>query len=166
MNEVQIYTNRILNLFRQAKHLNNDIEETLISKIIKYVYDYDRSMLDNTIECFEGIIKFNNYVSQLECDQIISKSINQDGSKGISFNMSCAKLLEYLETHGKQIECEPHYNKYALIVTMNKFSSDQGSVIKNLSKNEDDYIDICYNLAVCQLKDLDKQRWVRWYFNL
>lgn len=62
---------------------------------------------------------------------------------------------------------EPYYNKWALYVTANKFSSDQHSAILKWTGNDrNKYLEACYDLAVTQLEDKDKLNWVRWYFGI
>lgn len=158
----QIYLSRMQLLLD-----NKDIRDSISSKFVNFMYDQNPKALQEVIDCAEGISTYNNYVSERECKEIIEKSVNYDGSHGFAFQQSVDTILEWLKNNNKQIDNTPYFNKYALIVTMHKFASDQGSVIYNLVNKEDDkFIYACYDLAVAQLKDNDKIKWVRWYFNL
>lgn len=59
------------------------------------------------------------------------------------------------------------YNKWALYVAMNMESSDHSAVLQKWSEGDPDkYAEACYDLAVSQLNDKDKPKWIREYFKL
>ena len=146
---------------------NKETRDSIASRFIKYMYESNPKALYEVINCAEGVSIYNNYVSERECNSVVEKSINYDGSHGFAFKESMDTILEWLKNKDKQIDSVPYFNKYALITTMHKFASDQGNVIYELvNKNHEEFIMACYNLAVSQLKDADKIKWVRWYFNL
>lgn len=120
------------------------------------------------LECFEGTLKYYNFLTETEAEEILSKFINQDGSRGAKWK-NTDSFFECLEElgDGVKVECEPHYNKWALYVTMHKFASDNGTAIQKLvGDDKEKFFEACYDLAVTQLKDKDKPCWVRWYYGL
>lgn len=118
------------------------------------------------VECFEGTIRFFNFLTESEAEEIVEKLVNQDGSKGPKWR-DPEEFFQRVEEMGGKCECQPHYNKWALYVTMHKFFSDQNSVIQKwVGDDKEKYFEACYDLAVTQLKDKDRPCWVRWYFNL
>jgi hypothetical protein len=44
--------------------------------------------------------------------------------------------------------------------------SDQGEVLEEEIEEEEKRQQIAVKLAISHLKDKDKPRWIRWYFNL
>ena len=118
------------------------------------------------VECYEGTLKYYNFLTESEAEEIVAKFINQDGSKGPKWR-DPEELFARVEDMDGKAECEPSYNKWALYATMNKFFSDQNSVIMKWVGNDDNkYFEACYELAVTQLKDKDHLCWVRWYFGV
>ena len=117
-------------------------------------------------ECFDGTLKYYNFLTETEADAVVDHFVNQDGSKGPKWR-DADDLFKIIEEMGGKIECAPYYNKWALYVTMNKFFSDQNSaILKWVGDNKDKYIEACYDLSVTQLKDKDRPNWVRWYFHV
>lgn len=158
----QTYLNRLQQLLE-----NKDVRDSIASRFVKYMYESDSEALMEIINCAEGISIYNNYISEKECKEIIEHSINYNNTKGFAFEEDMNTILQFLQDKNKQTDCNPYFNNYALILTMHKFASDQGEVILSLVQNDHDkFILSCYDLAVAQLKDKDKIKWVRWYFNL
>lgn len=166
-NESKLYADRAYNMFRKAKTSEDeDLQRSMITKLISCLYKYDQKNLDDILNSYEGMSMYNNYLTQKECEEICDHSINEDGSHGCALG-DCRYIVEFLQNKGNLVENSPYYNKWALIATMHKFASDQGSVLKKLVEGDrSKYIQACYDLAVAQLKDPDKERWVRWYFNI
>lgn len=118
------------------------------------------------VECYEGSLKYYNFLTETEAEDIVDKFNNQDGSKGAKWR-DHEELFRRVEELGGRIECEPHYNKWALYVAMNKFASDQHSVIvKWVGNDKDKYFEACYELALTQLKDKDRLCWIRPYYGV
>lgn len=143
-----------------------EISRAMFKKAVCVISNYDVNKAEEFVECFEGNLKYNNYLSKHEAETILSEFINEDGTTGakISGHNEFFQVIE--ELNGK-IEHEPYYNKWALYVTANKFASDHHSVIvKWAGSDKFKFIEACYDLAVTQLKDKDKANWVRWYFGV
>lgn len=165
--DCKLYADKAYNLFTKAADQNNEeLQRSMIHKLIKYLYKYDEHVLDDILNTYEGMSTYNNYLTQKECEEICDNSVNEDGSRGCALG-DYRYIIEHLQNTGKNIEHAPYYNKWALIATMHKFASDQGSIIKKLVANDrNKYIAACYEMAVAQLNDKDHEKWVRWYFNL
>ena len=165
--DCKLYADKAYNLFTKAADQNNEeLQRSMIHKLIKYLYKYDEHVLDDILNTYEGMSTYNNYLTQKECEEICDNSVNEDGSRGCALG-DYRYIIEHLQNTGKNIEHTPYYNKWALIATMHKFASDQGSIIKKLVANDrNKYIAACYEMAVAQLNDKDHEKWVRWYFNL
>ena len=118
------------------------------------------------LECYEGTLKYYNFLTENEAEEIVAAFQNQDGSKGPKWR-DPDELFEKVEQHDGRVECEPYYNKWALYVAMNKAASDQNSVIlKWIGDDKDKYIIACYDLALTDLKDKDRPYWIRKYFHV
>lgn len=102
----------------------------------------------------------NNYLDYEEAKKIISSIKDSDGKNGGKWSVE--DIERFLKTKELPTEELPYYNSYALAVAMNRISSDYGGELKELT---DDYALICYNLALCDLKDADRPRWIRNYFS-
>ena len=138
----------------------------MFKKAVELLADTNLKDAKELVECYEGTLKYYNFLTESEAEEIVSDFLNQDGSKGPKWRDPMEFFKKVTEVGGK-IECEPYYNKWALYVTMNKFYSDQNSVImKWVGDDRDKYFEACYELAVTQLKDKDREYWVRWYFGV
>lgn len=143
-----------------------DILCCIFKKSMHLLADLNIRSFKELVECFEGSLKYYNFLTETEAEDIVDKFVNQDGSKGAKWR-NPEDVFHKVEELGGRKECEPHYNKWALYVAMNKFSSDQHSVIsKWVGDDRDKYFEACYELAVTQLKDKDRQCWIRPYYNV
>jgi hypothetical protein len=118
-------------------------------------YARDPQEVDKTLD----MIIMNNYLTLDEAKNIMADFVNYDGSKGAKW--SCAEIEKFLTAKGIATEQSPYYNSYALAVAMNRIYSDYGGEIKDLT---DDEAVACYNFALRDLKDPDRPRWIREYF--
>lgn len=145
---------------------DTEVSLQMFKKAVELLADTNLKDAKELVECYEGTLKYYNFLTESEAEEIVSDFLNQDGSKGPKWRDPMEFFKKVTEVGGK-IECEPYYNKWALYVTMNKFYSDQNSVImKWVGDDRDKYFEACYELAVTQLKDKDREYWVRWYFGV
>jgi hypothetical protein len=107
--------------------------------------------------------QWNNYLSKSEAEFIASKLINQDGSHGPHWSYDAFKGA--VESLGAKMEDEPYFNCWALWVTANMLYSDH---YKSASEfvPKDMMPKYFYMQAVEKLKDVDKPKFVRKYFDL
>lgn len=117
-------------------------------------------------ECFEGTLRYYNFLTEDEAEGVVSRLINQDGSRGPvgAMPMSCGTWCNRTVALSS---VSPHYNKLALYATMNYFASNQGAnLMKWAGDSRDRYFEMCYDFAVTQLKDKDDLNWARRTFSL
>ena len=107
--------------------------------------------------------EWNNYLSREEANEIVSGFINQDGTRGAHWSFETVKQL--IEKNGWDISDEPYFNCYALWVTMNMLYSDH-SISLSEYIGEDELLKFIYKMSVEKLKDRDRERFIRRYFNL
>ena len=144
---------------------NMMVAETMFKKAVQMLAELDADKAKDFVECFEGTLKFYNYLTERESRQIVDRFVNQDGSRGPKWKPE--EFAQAVQAFGGDMEYEPHYNKWALYVTANKFASDQDSVIRKwVGDDKLKYAEACYDLALTQLEDKDKLNWARWYFEV
>ena len=107
--------------------------------------------------------KWNNYLSRKEADEVVSKLINQDGLRGPHWDYDTFKGA--VESLGGKMHDEPFYNCYALWATACMLYSDH---YKSASEfvPKDMMPKYFYNMAVEQLKDVDRPKFIRKYFGV
>lgn len=107
--------------------------------------------------------KWYNYVSKSEAEAIVSKFVNQDGSRGPHWSYETFKAA--VESLGGKLQSEPFYNCWALWVVANMRYSDN-YVSASEFVPHDKMAKYFYNVAVETLKDADRPRFIREYFHL
>lgn len=127
-------------------------------KMFSYLSERDQRKAEEMLAELEQI-QYNNYLTQEEAKRINASFKNYDGSTGGKWR--CEEVENFLRNKRLPVEDSPYYNFYALAVAMNRISSDYGGTIKDLT---DDYAVACYSFALCDLKDDDRPRWIRKFF--
>jgi hypothetical protein len=105
---------------------------------------------------------WNNYLSKGEAEQIVASLVNQDGTRGPHWDHDTFKAA--VESLGGKLNDEPFYNCWALWAVANMLYSDHHKsasefVPKDLEPK------FFYQMAVEKLKDVDRPRFVREYFD-
>lgn len=145
---------------------NLGVSYAMFKKAVCLLYVLDSKRAEEFVSCYEGTLKYYNYLTEGEAERIVDSFVNQDGSRGAKWD-DPDEFFSQVEGMGGKIEDEPYYNKWALYATANKFASDHHSVInKWVGGDRERYLEACYELAVTQLEDKDKLNWVRWYFGV
>lgn len=107
--------------------------------------------------------KWHNYLSEEEAEEIASKLVNQDGSRGAHWDYETFKGA--VESLGGKMKEEPFYNCWALWVVSNmRYSDNYRSASEFVPK--DQMPKFFYNVAVETLKDVDRPKFVRGYFGV
>lgn len=107
--------------------------------------------------------KWNNYLSKREAESIANNLINQDGSHGPHWDYETFKAA--VESLGGKMTDEHYYNCWALWLTANmRFSDNYRSASEFVPK--DMMPKFFYNVAVENLKDVDRPKFIREYFHL
>lgn len=159
---------KFCSLFMEAKTSGDpedcEVSLSMFKKAVCLLAEANLRSAKELIECYEGTLKYYNFLTENEAEEIVAKFENQDNSKGPRWRDS-EDVFRKIEEMGGKIECVPHYNKWALYVAMNKFASDQNSVIiKWVGADREKYFETCYDLALTQLKDRDRPCWIRPYY--
>lgn len=117
-------------------------------------------------ECFEGTLLYDNFLTESEAMNIVDKFVNYDNTRGAKWK-DPEDLFRKIEEMGGKVCCEPHYNKWAMYVAMNKFASDHLSVVsKWVGDDKEKCFEACYELALTALKDKDRPYWIRHYYSV
>ena len=105
--------------------------------------------------------KWNNYLSKSEAENIANKLVNQDGSRGAHWSYEVFKAA--VESLGASMVDAPYYNCWSLWVEANTLWSDHHkSLSKYISKEQEPLA--YYEMAVEKLKDMDRPKFIREYF--
>ena len=114
---------------------------------------------------------WKNYLSKHEADEITSKLINQNGRIGAHWGYETFKNA--VESLGGKVYEKPFYNCYALWATANMIYSDHAqSVAEDMGMSSPEAVPnekmalSMYKKAVEQLKDVDRPKFVREYFDV
>lgn len=157
-------------LFAEVKNSRDsetiEVALHMLKKAMSFLLDSNVRIAKELIECFDGNLKYYNFLTEIESDEVVQKFVHQDGSRGPKWRDS-EELFRKIKEMGGKIECEPHYNKWALYVTMNKIASSQNNVlVKWVGDDRDRYFEACYELSVAQLKDRVRPCWIRPYYEI
>ena len=102
-----------------------------------------------------------NYLSKSEAESITSKLVSQDGMRGPHWSYETFKAA--VESLGAKMTDEPFYNCWALWATANMLYSDHHrSAMEFVPKEQEPRF--FYTMAVEKLKDTDRPKLVREYF--
>ena len=105
--------------------------------------------------------KWLNYLSKSEAEAIVSRFIGQDGSRGPHWGYETFKAA--VESLGGKMHDEPFYNCWALWVTACMLYSDHHrSTSEFVPKDQEPKF--FYMMAVEKLKDPDRPKFIREYF--
>ena len=116
-------------------------------------------------------IHWKNYLSKAEAEEIASHLINQNGRIGAHWGYETFKAA--VESLGGKMSEKPFYNCYALWVTANMIYSDHAnSVAEDMGMSSPEAVPnekmalSMYRKAVEKLKDTDRPKFIREYFEL
>lgn len=108
-------------------------------------------------------MNWHNYLSKQEAEEVTARLVNQNGMKGPHWGYETFKNA--VESVGGAMSEKPYYNCYALWAVANMLYSDHyDSARKYVPESE--MPKYFYTSAVEKLKDADKPKFVRWYFDL
>lgn len=107
--------------------------------------------------------KWNNYLSKQEAEEIVVGFINQDGTRGPYWSYDTFKNA--VESIGGKMSEEPYYNCWSLWVAANmEYSDHYNSASEYVPR--DKMPRYFYKVAVETLKDVDRPKFIRSYYNL
>lgn len=106
---------------------------------------------------------WNNWISQEEWEELSRKLVNQDGSRGPHWTFN--QVMPAVSELGGTAEEKPYYNSYALALVMNMLWSDHSDSVTTYVEPAN-HIAFFFSQAVEKLKDADRPRFVREYFDI
>lgn len=107
--------------------------------------------------------RWHNYLSKSEAEYITSNLINQDNTRGPHWNYDTFKGA--VESLSGKMAVEPSYNCWALWVTANMLYSDHHRSTSEFVPRDQEP-KFFYAMAVEKLKDVDRPKFIREYFDL
>ena len=108
-------------------------------------------------------MNWHNYLSKQEAEEVTARLVNQNGMKGPHWGYETFKNA--VESVGGAMSEKPYYNCYALWAVANMLYSDHYDSAKKYVP-ESEMPKYFYTSAIEKLKDADKPKFVRWYFDL
>lgn len=157
--ERNMTADRFINLLRDR--IDDEIGRTIILKLIeKQDLESAKALAD---EC-EDMVKFRDYLSEDEFEEVTSKFVNFDGSRGAHWDDVDA-AFRALSSLGIEYEKTGEYNKWAFLAVLNMVWSDEWGVLHNYV-SPDQEVRVCAELAQAKLEDVDKVFSVRKYFGV
>lgn len=140
-----------------------DFIRSILKKVMKTLCEVDAGEAEEIIECIEGNVHYNNFLTKSEADNILSTLVNSDGSKGLQWR-NYDDFAGKINSSGFALDQKPYYNGYALWVTMNTLASDHNPLFNKWVKEH--YFEFVFELAVSKLIDKDREKWIRKYFDV
>lgn len=61
---------------------NMEVSSTMFKKAVCLLASLDVKKANEFVECFEGTLKYYNYLTENEAEKIVNSFVNQDGSRG------------------------------------------------------------------------------------
>lgn len=101
--------------------------------------------------------KWNNYLSHCEMNKVLA-------SLSPKAKWSYEEIVSACKSYNVAIENKPYWNTCALVATMNMLDSDHYETLNALVREQGEYVELIYNLAVDKLMDSDRPDFVRDYF--
>jgi hypothetical protein len=165
---------RYLELFEAMAKSANPENMKIFGEAEKWAFDrlYERDpkLAEMWVDKLEAML-WNNYLSRAEANEIVDKFINQDGTHGAHWSYDVFKGAA--EALGVPMMEAPFFNCYALWAVANMIYSDHAQSIaedmgykspKEVS-NEKMATSI-YKKSIEKLKDADRPKFVRRYFDV
>lgn len=110
--------------------------------------------------------KWNNYLTEDEAEEIVESLMEKSGEEYVQrYEWNYPTLKSAVESLGGKMSEEPYYNCWALWATMNMLYSDHKETVDAFIQPPQ-RVRFYYRLALDKLKDFDKPKFVRAYFDL
>lgn len=138
--------------------------ETGQAIILKMVGEMNNERSGIIAEECEGLVKYQNYLSEDEARAIMDKFVNFDGSRGAHWK-DADSAFRAISALGIESDKVGEYNRWAFLTTMNMVWSDEWGVLRNYASEEQE-TRVCAELAVARLEDADGGFSVRRYFRV
>lgn len=140
-------------------------KDKLLVRALQYIAETDNETVVKWLETFKGLSRYNNYLTEKEATDIVSKFKNANGTSGPTWSFQ--EIKSACDRMGLKLDDAPYFNEYAMYVAINMFVSDQyKTLLKWIGNSENKMFEMCYDLAYSQLKDADRPNWIRSYFEV
>ncbi len=157
--ERNMTADRFIDLLRDR--IDDELGRTIILKLIENQdLESAKALAD---EC-EDMVRFRDYLSEDEFEEITSKFVNFDGSRGAHWDDADA-AFRALSSLDIEYEKTGEYNKWAFLTVLNMIWSDEWGVLRNYATSEQE-VRVCAELAASRLEDRDRVFSVRRYFKM
>lgn len=157
---------RFIQVCDEVEECDTEIVLSMFKKAMKALSESSPKTASSIVDTCEGLLTYDNYLTEEEADQIVSSMTGQDGTKAGKWK-DADTVFRKLESVGVPTSTEHGYNKWAMFVTMNRIASDYGLILNELSQNDANrYFDICVKMALATLEDIDAPSNIRRYFRL
>jgi hypothetical protein len=165
---------RYLELYEDMAKSGNPDKMKIFGEAEKWAFDRlherDPKAAEQWVDKLEAT-HWHNYLSKSEADEVVAKFINQDGTRGAHWSYDVFRAA--VESLSAKMAEEPLFNYYALWATANMIYSDHAqSIAEDMGykspkevPNEKMAVSI-YKKALEKLKDADRPRFVREYFDV
>lgn len=166
--DAQELKDQFRNLYKRMAE-SKDVDQMIIfGNAFKRMYDKVADMHPDMAAAVLGVlgaIEYNNYMTNEEAIEAASHLVNDDGTPAPHWRMDEAKA--FLTSRDIPIEDKPYYNFPALWLTMNMLYSDFAEPIEEVLGTDDNekVATTFYKMAVKRLKDVDRPKFIRWYFH-
>lgn len=148
----------------KATENGNSMEnlKALFFQAIGKIAEHNEEEAENFIEHADGRLRYTNFITEREYAEAMRYL--RDKTKYPIFYADCAVARERLLQRNKNIEQEPYYNFWALLLSMNVIYSDFRDVIESYvdDSNIEDFV---YDLAVAMNSNDNRIAWIRQYFD-
>lgn len=155
---------RFSQICADVQECDKDVVVAMFSKAMKALTDVSPKLASNILETYEGMLNYDNYVTEEEAEKIVSSMVGSDGSHGAKWK-DHDYLFRKLDSLSIPKTSEHIYNEWAMYVTINMISSDYGEIISEISNGDANaYFELCAKLALARLEDVDSPCNIRRYF--
>lgn len=150
---------RFISILRE--NIDTETGQAIVLKMVGEMNDERCGIIAD--EC-EDMVRFQNYLSEEEFEEITSKFVNFDGSRGAHWDDADA-AFRALSSLDIEYEKTGEYNKWAFLAVLNMIWSDEWGVLRNYATSEQE-VRVCAELAASRLEDRDHVFSVRRYFKM
>lgn len=157
--DTNIIAGRFMDLLRER--IDTETGQAIILKLIETMDAESASAIAD--EC-EDFVRYREYLSEDEAEDIVRKFVNFDGSRGAHWQ-DPDEAFQVLQNLNIRFEEDGEYNRWAFFAVLNMIWSDDWGVLRNYASPEQE-ARVCAELAQAKLEDKDNVFSVRKYFDV
>ena len=153
-------------LCEEVEEQDIDIVLSMFKKTMKSLIETSPKTALTLVEMCEGMLNYDNYLTEEEAEQIVSSLTAQDGTRAGKWK-DADTVFRKLEALDIPISTDHGFNKWAMFCTINRISSDYGIILNELSGGDSEkYFELCGKMALATLEDIDSPGNIRRYHRL